>query len=119
MKSFEFSERVVPIEIRGKEYKLPYTKQALGLQRKFAEESAELDKQIKAGNKTEAELPELSRRFVDSLLGDGSFDEIFGGREFSAVDMAELLLFFADAVNDHRKGEWAKLNRAQRRAVQK
>lgn len=100
MKKFSFG---VPTEICGKVYNLDLT--GTGVEKEVKRIDARMKKALddarKTGNVEDA--VELARQFVDTVLGKGSFEEIFTGRDISAFDVASLLAHLAGVIRESRE----------------
>lgn len=99
MKTFSFG---IKTEICGKVYNLDLTR--TGVEKEVRQIDGQMKKALAAAKRTgdAGEAVELARQFVDTVLGKGSFDEIFAGRAVTAYDVSCLLAHLAGVIRESR-----------------
>lgn len=95
------------VEICGKEYRLDVS--GPGVVDRIRNLEGKMQTALKKAEETEdiGGVVNVSRDFVDSLLGHGAFDAIFAGRTITPMDLSALFVFLTEAIKEHSKEQAA------------
>ena len=93
----------VPIEICGQTYYIDINR--IGVKEKINELNRQIEEAVKttstpAGLK---EVMDLTRSYINTILGDGAFETIFAGRVGNAYDLVAFYNYIAAAVTAESK----------------
>lgn len=110
MRKFEFGKSYEEVEIAGKIYKIDFTdakvkeyqfaihdyyKEAQELRKVDVEKLTPEEQQEKF-----VEAMELQRKFIDIILGEGAFDELYEKSGESSQNMVALVEFLAEVIGE-------------------
>lgn len=114
--AFQFSSRIT-IQIEGKHYIIDTTKEELMQAfQELAEQSISLSKQSLDEENIESQgknLCNLCQKFVDDVLGDGSFAAIFEGRVINVEDAVDLTCYLCNEVKRVKEQRLSRFNQLQ------
>lgn len=115
MRAFKFGEKTgIDVEIEGKTYHLTYNETMI---KKFDKMNKTFIKGMQDTlnqNDNDEVLKECevaARGIVDTILGDGEFDKIFGIRGYDIVEELELIGYLMEAINE-LKGKIVTVNKS-------
>lgn len=110
MRKFEFSQTYEPVEIAGKEYRIEFNDEKI---KQYYTDFAQFQKDIVEFEKINAsDLPQEEQlqhfddmkkvvgRAVESLLGEGTFDEIYENAGHSIMNVMDLVYFMSEVVEE-------------------
>jgi hypothetical protein len=110
MRKFEFKKTYEEIEIAGKVYKIEFNDDKLReYQEKFFSFQTDAEEYLKVDETklTKEELWEhfekgkqVARNVIDTLLGEGSFDELYEKSGRSIANMYDLIWYLAEIVQE-------------------
>lgn len=105
-KGFSFG---IPATINGKVYMLDVgservAKISKGINERMAAAAVKADE---TGDITD--MVDISRRYIDALCGDGSFETMFAGRSMNAFDLASVMRYIAATIKSAKKVEGPKV----------
>lgn len=101
MREFQFQEnRTAPVKIAGEVYQIPLDpKRIQDMGNLLLQKSREIEARQEEKEGLE-DFYQACQKALDSLLGPGSFDRIFQGREQSWLDVLDLLHFLIPAARE-------------------
>lgn len=114
--AFQFSSKI-PIQIEGKQYTIDTAKEKLMQSfQELAEQSIILSKQSVDDENVQSQgkkLCDLCQKFVDEVLGDGSFAAIFEGRVIRVEDVVDLTCYLCNEVKRVKEQRLSRFNQQQ------
>lgn len=110
MKKFEFKKPIEEIEVADKTYNIDFSDEKLKEYQKefnhFYKQTKEIEA-VKSDNLSDDEqlalmdqTKELVRKFIDKLLGEGSFDEIYEASGKSLINLIEFVAFLGEIIGE-------------------
>lgn len=110
MTGFHFG---VPIEICGKTYYIDLNR--TGVKAKINELNDQIEEAVKAANTPKGlkEVMDLTKSYINTILGDGAFETIFAGREGNAYDLVAFYKYVAAVVNAEKN----RINEERKKAA--
>lgn len=93
----------VPIEICGQAYYIDLNR--TGIKQRINELNGQIEEAVKAASTPKGlkKVMDLTRSYINTILGDGSFETIFAGREGNAYDLVAFYRYVAAAVTAESK----------------
>jgi len=120
MRKFTFDKSYEEIDLEGKIYKIDMSDEAIKkyqlAMHKYHVEAQKLEKvdvsklDFEEQKKTFIQALELQKKFIETILGKGSFDELYEKSGKSSSNMVELVVFLGEIIGDKVK----KLKEKQR-----
>lgn len=93
----------VPIEICGQTYYIDLNR--TGIKQKINELNGQIEEAVKTASTPKGlkGVMDLTRRYINTILGEGSFETIFAGREGNPYDLVAFYNYVAAAVTAESK----------------
>ena len=120
MRKFTFDKSYEEIDLEGKIYKIDMSDEAIKnyqlAMHKYHKEAQKLEKvdvsklDFEEQKKTFNQALELQKKFIETILGKGTFDELYEKSGESSSNMVELVVFLGEIIGDKVK----KLKEKQR-----
>ena len=122
MRKFTFDKSYEEIDLEGKIYKIDMSDEAIKnyqlAMHKYHKEAQKLEKvdvsklDFEEQKKTFNQALELQKKFIETILGKGTFDELYEKSGQSSSNMIDLVVFLGEVVGERvKKLKEKQLNR--------
>ena len=110
---FQFRDRKVTTNIAGQVFTFENTPELGETIKGYSLKGIDLAKEMRAGEKTDADAMSYCRETIDGILGTDAFNRIFSERAPNFPDSIDIINYLAGLI---RKSNATPANRSQRRA---
>lgn len=105
---FEFTNRTTPVTIAGHDFVLDCSTKTGDYLKGVGASLRAMAQEIKAGMKTPDDAIAYGMEIIDHLLGDGTANTIFEGRERTVSDLVDVCVFLAETAAEYQAMRYAE-----------
>jgi len=101
MRSFEFKNKNLEVNINGTIYTIYITDNLGDTMQDFSKKMSAMSDDIKKKKKNNIDAIKMLKGIIDNLLGENAFDNIFKDREETKImDCTDLFMFLVDEIKE-------------------